>query len=168
MNSSDSPASVEEKWTAYLDGRMSAMDAAAFEMEHSGAPAEKALVATIARAIARCSPAPVLKNADLFNQQILGEITPKQTDRSALPSQPGSLWSLWRTALAGAFCLLAAAAIYGVFVRGTDRRPDAYVAQVLSVKAGDDGLDATVLDAEGLAVVWIDGLEQLPNDYVLQ
>ena len=71
-------------------------------------------------------------------------------------------------ALAGACCLLAVGVIYSVFVKDGDQRRDRYVAKVLSANAGDDLLSATVLDADGLAVVWIDGLDQLPNDYVLQ
>ena len=54
------------------------------------------------------------------------------------------------------------------FVRDGDEKPDRYRAQIVSVTAGDDSLDATVIDADGVKVVWITGLEQLPSDYVLE
>ena len=167
MNNSDSPASPDEKWTAFVDGRLGAEEAAAFAREHPEAAAEKAAAAKIAQALRRHSPAPVLRNADFFNEKILREIAPVQPRAESAPARP-SLWSLWRMALAGACCLLAVGAIYSVFVKNGEQHRDRYVANVLSVHAGDDLLSATVLDAEGLAVVWIDGLDQLPNDYVLE
>ena len=167
MNNSDSPASPEEKWTSFVDGRLGTEEAASFAREHPEAAAEKIATATIAQALRRHSPAPVLRNADFFNEKILREISPVLR-RAESPSTQPSLWSLWRMALAGACCLLAVAAIYSAFVKDNDPRRDRYVANVLSAEAGDDLLSATVLDAEGLAVVWIDGLDQLPNSYVLQ
>ena len=165
MTNSEPPASPEEKWTAYLDGKFSARDAAAFERDHPEAAAERELHTRILSAVRLHSPAPQLRNADFFNERILREISP----RPATAPTPGrALWPLWRLALASACCLLIAGAIYAMFVRGHEGKPDGYLAQIVSVQAGDASLDATVLDADGLAVVWIDGLDQLPNDYVLQ
>lgn len=165
MNSSEIPSTPEEKWTAYMDGKLPIADAIAFEREHPEAAAEREMQSSIVHAMRTRSLAPELRNADFFNESILREISPASA-RS--PRQEVRLWSLWRLATASALCLAAVAAIYALFVRGHEQGPDRYVAQVLSVKAGDPGLDATVLDADGLAVVWIDGLDHLPSDYVLQ
>jgi anti-sigma factor RsiW len=162
---SEPPSSPEEKWTAYLDGILSAQDAAAFEREHPEAVAERELHARLISAVRLHSPAPKLRNADFFNERILREISPRP---ATVPRAERPLWPLWRLAAAGACCLLAVGAIYAVLVRSNEAKADRYVAQVVSVKAGDDQLDATVLDADGLAVVWIDGLDPLPNDYVLE
>ena len=159
------PSSPEEKWTAYLDGKLSAQDAAAFEREHPEAIAERELHARIASAVRLHSPAPKMRNVEFFNERILQEISPR---KSEAPVPRRALWSLWRLAFAGACSLLVAGGIYTMFVRGPAGVKDRYLAQVVSVKAGDALLDATVLDADGLAVVWIDGLDQLSNDYVLQ
>ena len=159
------PSSPEEKWTAYLDGKLSPQDAAAFESEHPEALAERGTHTRLADAVRRHSPAPKLRNADFFNERILGAIAPRP-ERAAKKER--RLWSLWSLAFASACCMFAGIAIYAMFVRGGGDRPDRYLAQVVSVNAGDELLDATVLDADGLAVVWIDGLDQLPNDYVLQ
>ena len=165
MNNSEPPTPPEEKWTAYLDGKLSAQDTAAFEREHPDAAAERAMHVRIARAVREHSPAPLLRNADFFNERILREIAP----RPALAPVPRrGLWSLWRLALAGACCMVAATAIYFAFVRGNDAGRERYLAQVVSVNTDDADVTATVIDADGLAVVWIDGLDQLPNDYVLE
>jgi anti-sigma factor RsiW len=167
MTSSEPPTSPEEKWTAYLDGKLSAQDAAAFEREHPEAAAERAMHARLMSAVRMHSPAPQLRNADFFNARILREISPRP---AVAPKPERTLWSLWRLAFASACCLVVTGAIYALFVRGHEgkEKPDRYVAEVVSVKPGDDLLAATVLDADGLAIVWIDGLDQLPNDYVLE
>ena len=165
MNSSEPPSSPEEKLTAYLDGKLSAQEAAAFERENPGAVAERAMHVRIVRAVRQHSPAPELRNTDFFNERILREIGPRAASAA---QKERRLWPLWGLAFASLCCLLAAGAIYAKFVRGNEARPDHYLAQVVSVKAGDETLDATVLDADGLQVVWIDGLDQLPSDYVLE
>ena len=167
MNNSDLPGAPEEKWTAYFDSRLEAAEVAAFEREHPDAAGEKAAVSKLGQTLRMHSQAPVLRNPDFFNAAILREILPRQHHSGNAPARP-PFWSLWRMALAGACCLAAAGAIYAVFVNGNDQRRDAYVANVLWAKAGDRQLSATVFDADGLAVVWIGGLEPLPNDYELQ
>ena len=165
MNNSEPPSSPEEKWTAYLDGNLSTQDAAELEREYPEAVAERALHARLIGAMRLHSPAPKLRNADFFNESILREISPRP---AAVPAKGRRLWPLWGLAFASVCCMLAAGAIWATFVRGNADRPDRYLAQVVSVRAGDDSLDATVLDADGLKVVWIDGLDQLPSDYVLE
>lgn len=172
MNNSDSPISPEEQWAAYFDGSLSAGEAAAFESEHPEAAAERAAYARITGAMRRHSPAPQMRNTDFFNQSILREIAPSPAAAAAAPVKERRLFSLWGLAVASLCCLLAGAAIWASFVRGgsgAGEKPRApYFAQVESVTAGDASLDATVLDADGLKLVWIDGLDRLPNDYVLE
>ena len=165
MNNSDPLSSPEEKWTAYLDGKLSALESADFEREHSEAAAEREMHTRLISTVRRHSPAPKMRNADFFNERILREIAPAPAP--AAP-QKRRLWPLWSLATASALCLLATIGIYSKFVRGNEGVQDRYLAQVISVTAGDDSLDATVLDADGLQVVWIDGLDQLPSNYVLQ
>lgn len=168
MNNSDLSASNEEKWIAYVDGRLGPEESAAFERDHSDAALEKAATARIAGALRFHLPAPTLKNPDFFNEGILREISPVPSRSPVAREERTSLWSLWRVALAGACCLLAAGAIYKVFVAGGAQPEGGYYAKVLSAKAGDEELYATVLDADGLAVVWIDGFDHLASDYVLE
>lgn len=165
MNNSEPPSSPEEMWTAYLDRKLSAQETVAFEREHPAAVTERERHARLAIAIRSHSVAPRLRNGDFFNERIMQEISPRQSEAS-VPKR--ALWPVWRLAFASACCLLIGAAIYAFFVRGNEAGANHYRAQVVSVEVGDSLLNATVLDADGLAVVWIDGLDQLPNDYVLQ
>src|SRR5205823_2868204 len=72
----------------------------------------------ISRAVREHSPAPALRNPDFFNASILEKIFPQNTPAPApAPAPQRGLWSLWRLAVAGACCLIAAAAIYATFVR---------------------------------------------------
>ena len=114
MNSSDSPSSPEEMWTAYLDGKLATADAAAFEREHPEAAAEREMHAQLGAAIRSHSRTPELRNAEFFNERILREIAPPPVHA---PRPKGTLWSLWRLATAGAFCFLGMGAIYFLAVR---------------------------------------------------
>ncbi len=165
MNNSEPPSSPEETWTSYLDGKLSAEEAAAFEREHPEAPAERQSYVRLMKVVRSHSVAPRMRNEDFFNARIMAEIAPRAM-QAAAPRR--ALWPLRRLAFASAACMLIAAGIYAFFVRGHESGMDRYRAQVVSATAGDDSLSATVLDADGLAVVWIDGLDQLPNDYVLK
>ena len=165
MNSSDPTPASEEKWTAYLDGKMSAADRAAFERGNPEAAAEKDRHDVLAKALRSRAASPVMKNADFFNESILRQIQPEPQRK---PASAAPLWPLWRLATAALACLAAVAAIYVFMVKDRQGQQSRYVAQVLDVKAGDELLSATALDADGLAVVWIDGLDFLPDDYVLE
>ena len=68
MNNSEPLSSPEEKWTAYLDGKLPAQDATAIEREHPEASAERAMHARIISAVRLHSPAPKLRNADFEGQ----------------------------------------------------------------------------------------------------
>jgi anti-sigma factor RsiW len=169
MNNSEPPSSHEEKWTAYFDGMLSPQDAAAFEREHPEAAAERAMHSRIIGAVRRHSPGPTLRNPDFFNDRIMREIAPPTAAAAPAPAKARGLFSLWRLAFAGAFGLIATIAIWASFVRGgSGESQERYFAQIVSVTAGDRLLDASVLDAEGLKMIWIDGLEPLPDDYALE
>ena len=169
MNNSDLPSTPEEKWTAYFDGKLSEQETAAFELEFPEAAAERTVHSRIIDAVRRHSPAPKLRNGDFFNESILREIAPPTVVPVSAPTKSPGLFSLWRLALAGAACLVVAGAIWNGMVRGgTGEKREAYVAQIISLTPGDRLLSATELDAEGLKLIWIDGLEPLPDDYALE
>lgn len=165
MNNSDQPLSTfEEKLTAYIDSRLSEADAQAFEREHPEVVQERAAASRIGEVLKRGSVAPLLRNVDFFNRQILREIS-SSTARTSEPEH-ASTFSLWRLILAGAFCLLLAFGVYQGFVAGEAKsRP--YMAQVLSVKAGDAALTTRLISEDGLTVVMIDGLEPMSEEFIL-
>jgi hypothetical protein len=164
----------EEKLTAYLDGSMPPEDAAAFERQNPEAAALKAEHSTLAAALRRYSKTPALGNGEFFNHQILRQIEPPAPVRAS--SQKAGLFSLWRLALAGACCALAAVGIYKSLPTGggegsggiADGAQPKYVAKVTKVLPGDHLLTAKLINADGLQVVWVEGMDKLAPDYVLQ
>jgi anti-sigma factor RsiW len=161
---SEIPSSPEEKWTAYLDGKLSAQDAAAFERENPAAAAEHALHARIASAVRLHSPSPKLRNADFFNGRILAEISVRPATTVAPAKR--RLWPLWR--IAAACCLIAGLVIYGTSAFRPEPPAPVPAHDVASAKTDDRELSVTVLDANGKKVLLINDLEQLSSEYVLR
>ncbi len=164
----------EQRLTAYLDGSLSPEDAVVFERENPDVAAMKAEHAVLTTALRRHSTTPNLGNGEFFNHQILRQIQPPAPEREKQP-----LFSLWRLVFASACCLLAALGIYSLMpppaeparnLAGTESgsRAPKYMATVTKVEAGDHLLRAKLVEAEGLAVVWVDGMDKLAKDYVLQ
>lgn len=168
MNNSDIPLSTaDEKLTAYLDGRLSAAESATFEREHPETVAERTALRSLRAALKHGSTAPGLRNTEFFNRQILREIGPVPGSlATAAPAAAPSLFRLWRLALAGAFCGLAAFGIYYGMVKNARSTP-AYMAEVISMKTGDAALTARLIKEEGMTVVMIDGLEPMDEDFIL-
>ena len=159
-NSEPTLTKLEETLTAYLDGKLSPADAATFEAAHPEVAAERRQHERLRAALGKDAPA--LSHGEFFNHQILREISPAPSPvkRTAFP--------LWRLAFGAAACMLAAAGIFFAFVGPQKSRSGDYFAQVLSVKAGDPDITAQLVEAGGVAVVWIDGLDALPSNYVLE
>lgn len=164
MINSDPPLTPpDEKLMACVDGRLPPEERAAFERDHPAAVAESAALARLGDALRKHSPAPALQNAGFFNHQILREITPgEQPATAGVPT-----WKLWRLAFAGACSALASVGIYKAAV-APDTLQTKYFAEVLSVKAGDRLLTAQVVSKDGITVVWVDGFDKLPRDYVFK
>ncbi len=160
-NSEPALTEAEETLTAFLDGKLSPAAAAAFAKEHPELAALRSEHAKLRTLLAM--EAPTLKHGEFFNHQILRDIQPPAPVREKAP-----LFPLWRLAFAAVVCAIAAVGIYlGVVGNQTTSSGD-YFAQVTSVKAGDSDITAQLIEADGMAVVWIDGLDSLPNDYVLE
>jgi anti-sigma factor RsiW len=171
MNSSEPLVPLtpyEERLTAYLDGRLPAEDALAFEREHPEVVAQKARQNQFAGTLRAHSTSPRLRNGEFFNHQILRQVEPAAAPAKA----PRTVFPLWRLVFASAVCLLAAVGIYkSISPTPTPQREDPvpkYMAQVTRVQAGDYLLKAKLVDVDGLQIVWVDGMDELPKDYVLQ
>jgi anti-sigma factor RsiW len=168
MNNSDQPlTSFEEKLTAYVDGRLSETEAAAFEHAHPEAVQERATVSRVTSALKRGSVAPALSNPEFFNRQVVRQITSAASANEAAPERQPSFFSLWRLVFGAAMCLLLAAGIYRGFVMENTPSAKPYLAQVLSVKTGDATLTTRLISEEGLTVVMIDGLEPMSEEFIL-
>lgn len=75
-------------------------------------------------------------------------------------------------ALAGALSLMIAGALYQITISSTPHTvptADAYVAQIIDAKTSDPSISATTVHSQDnqATVLWLDGLEYLPDSYGL-
>ena len=165
----------EEKFTAWVDGRLTGAELAAFEREledHPEALAEKEAALEIGNLLRTHIAAPPLRNADFFNHQILRQIA-QDAARPAAPARRPSFWSLPRMAFSGAFLLLLATGLYFAAVPNTRREVQhnrQYVENVLNATSDDPGITATAFHSkqDNENVVWLDGLGYMPGDHKLK
>jgi anti-sigma factor RsiW len=167
----------EERFTAWVDGRLSDDELADFEKElaqHPDAAADKEAAQKLTRLLRENPTAPSLTNGDFFNLQIQ-----KQLDAEKAPARVATkrwpwFWSLPRLIIAGAACLLVAGLLFKTFIR-TNEHPvglatSPYFAQVIEVWPSQPGVWAnTVYNPEqNVTVVWLDGLDYIPASYELK
>jgi len=162
----------EEKFTAWVDGKLSGEELEAFESElsaHPEAGKDKADMVRI-RALLRQHPTvPRLTNPDFFNYQLMERIA-AETPRQPQPAEKRAFfWPLRRLVLAGGFSLAVAFALYEAFIPKTpdEDRKSHYFAQVVDTWTADPRITATtVYDSEqNVTVVWLDGLDYVPGSY---
>lgn len=168
----------EERYTAWIDGRLTDAELKAFEVElstHPEAEGDKESAHKLGELL-RSSRVPALSNPDFFNHQLMARIAAEQPRPAATARERrGFSWSLGQVAWAGAFLLMLS-----IVVSQTWWKPGpppaaitvspAYTAQILSVRSADPMISATPLhsDKENVTVLWLDGLEYLPASYQLE
>ena len=165
----------EEKFTAWVDGRLTGAELAAFERDleaHPEALAEKEALQDLGSLLrSHLTPAP-LPNPDFFNHQILRQIhAPAPV---AAPRRSWfSLWSLSGMAFCGAFLLLLSPVLYFAAVPNTRRElrhNQQYVSNILNARSDDPAITATSFHSkeDNVNVLWLDGLNYLPPDHKLK
>jgi anti-sigma factor RsiW len=162
----------EEKLTAWVDGRLTGAELAAFEREleaHPEALAEKEReFEELGNLLRAHITAPALRNEDFFNDQIMQQIAPKRA-----PAARESFWSLPRMAFSGAFLLILSVILYFTAVPNTRRavrHNEQYVQNVLKARSDDPAITATSFHSKenNVNVVWLDGLNYMPRDHKLK
>jgi len=165
----------EEKFTAWVDGRLSGPELAAFERElqaHPGALAEKLAALEIGNLLRANISAPPLKNPDFFNHQLLQLIESSQP--SAAPAlRRLSFWTLPRMAFSGFSLLLLATLLYFAAVPNTNRdvrKHKEYVDNILNARSDDPNITATSFHStrDNVNVLWLDGLSYMPPGHKLK
>src|SRR5256885_15970988 len=112
----------EEKFTAWVDGKLSGRELADFENEIAAmadaqsAHDDKLAAQKVGDLMRTYVHAPELKNADFFNHQLMQQIEAEQPRLDAHePQREKRAWSFWtlpRMAWAGACCIVLATALY--------------------------------------------------------
>jgi hypothetical protein len=166
------PSDFEQKFTAWLDGKLDANDAGEFEREMKDRgldPAAEREQATRLSSLLRThSTPPDMSNGDFFNHQLRHRIT---QDSSPVRRSSHSWWTWPRLVLAGACSLAMAGALFTTLIpRGGAPVREPYYATVVDARTFDPKVSAsTVYDPRSnVTVLWLDGLDYLPADFALQ
>jgi anti-sigma factor RsiW len=179
----------EERYTAWIDGRLAGAELEAFERElakHPEAEADRHSARQLGDLLRRYA-APALANADFFSRQLASRI--EAENRRPVPRR-GFAWALPHLGWAGACCLLLSFALYKTLVSPApvrEKQPafaEAVSAptpepiaqetgssvQILDADSGDPGVSVSRVESgdDKTAVLWVDGLEYLPADYRLE
>lgn len=158
----------EERYTAWLDGELSAADTAAFERELAAdgeSPATRISFQKFLADFRAHHTPPPLDSPDFFNHGILEKITGKDT----LPPRSRNPWSLPRLAWFGGLSMATALVLFIAIIpkKSETHSQSAYIAQVISARSADPNISATAFQThpaqtDDITVVWLDGLDYLP------
>ena len=165
----------EEKWTAWLDGRLSDRELAEFEAslpDKAAAEAEKAEATKLGLLLKRELGAQALLNEEFFNYQIRERIARESADE---PRKRGvevsTSWTIRRLLWTGT-ASLAVFLVMAIFVM-RDKNPaeqSQYLTQILNARVDPVvSPNATIsmfeTKEDRVTVLWTEGLQSLPADY---
>jgi anti-sigma factor RsiW len=158
----------EEKYTAWVDGKLSAEERLEFEAtlgEDAGGDKESILMmGTFLRGHAAPPP---LANGDFFNHQLLERIAAET--KALSPARRTTSWFVPRFIWAGASSLAGAALLFHFLIPvGPQANPPSsteYTAQFYNARSVDPAVSATAFHSkkDNVTVLWLDGLNYLPE-----
>ena len=169
----------EEQYTAWIDGRLTGSELAAFEAElerglpngltKAQAEADLAAAQQLGRLLREHyveAPAPALKNSEFFNQQILRQIE-AETPANPSPDSVVIPWPIRRMVWAGLGSIGIAALLFLTLVLpGLQQSgpPPEYYAKILKSQTEDPTISAVAVHSkkENVTILWIDGLDYQP------
>ena len=168
------PSDFETNFTAWLDGQLDPAKTAEFEaeMRRQGfdPAAERAAHEATTRLFREHSPAPALPNADFFQHQLLHQIERDTREAEARPRR--SWWSFPRLVWAGAMSLLVAGVLFKTMIPVGETKIEGspYFATVVDARTYDPSIsvDTVYNPRDNVTVLWLDGLDYMPNDIVTQ
>lgn len=162
----------EEKWTAWVDGKLTGNDLAQFESslgDRSAADVEKTQAHKLGALLKEHLSAQILTNEEFFNHQIRDAIH-RENQKPDRGGEKATWWSLGRLAWVGATAIV----IFGMFtffiVREEAPAPSDYLTQILHTQVDptvNPYATTTVLEAkkDHVTVLWVEGLKSLPPEY---
>jgi len=165
----------EEKWTAWLDGRLSDRESAEFEAslpDKAAAEAEKSEAKKLGALLKRELGAQAMLNEEFFNHQIRERIARESADQ---PRKRGvavsTSWTIRRLLWTGT-ASLAVFLVMAIFVM-RDKNPaeqSQYLTQILNARVDPVvSPNATIsmfeTKEDRVTVLWTEGLQSLPADY---
>lgn len=157
-----------EQICAWIDGEMSEAERLAFERDSGDAlqalEQEKRSVGKLGELL-RAAPAPNLKNQDFFSSQIASAIEGESPASETASSRTGRRFSEWFFPIA----LSSAAAVALLVVSNFESEPkrEHQNTQVLATVVDNKNVSVVAFqmpDSE-LTVIWMDGLDYLPDSH---
>ena len=152
----------EQKFTAWLDGALSAEESLAFEKEHPSVLKDGSDLLKLKSFMKENLVPAELSHPEFFNAQIIARIE-HETRRRRL----GRSWfSLPRLVWGGIASLATGVALFAVLIpHGDLSNPrSGYVAEVLKAKTADPKVKATVDSQKDMTIIKLEGLQNLPAD----
>jgi anti-sigma factor RsiW len=151
----------EEKFTAWVDGELSAEEARSFQNDHPSLQKERAELLKLKDLLRQGLQPPVLQDPDFFNAQIMAKI-----DRPSRRSLRKSWFGLPRVAWGGIGVLAMGCVMFIVMIPHGDLSDprSGYVADVLKTKTHDPRVKATVDNQKDMTIIKLEGLQKLPAD----
>lgn len=167
------PSDFETNFTAWLDGQLSSEQTAAFEQEMRACgfdpAAERTAAEQTSSLLRQHSPTPELRHADFFQHQLLHRI--QQEQEQPAPQAAWSWWSFPRLVWAGAFSLLVAGLLAKSLIpAGGTKEGSNYFATIVDARTYESAITVdTVYDPRNnVTVLWLDGLDYMSGDIVVQ
>jgi anti-sigma factor RsiW len=165
----------EEKWTAWLDGRLSDRELAEFEAslpDKAAAEAEKAETKKLGALLKRELGAQPLLNEEFFNYQIRERIARESAGDSRKRGVEVSTWWTIRRLLWTGTASLAVFLVMAILVM-REKNPgeqSQYLTQILNARVDPVvSPNATIsmfeTKEDRVTVLWTEGLQSLPADY---
>ena len=165
----------EEKWTAWLDGRLSDRELAEFEAslpDKAAAEAEKAEAKKLGALLKRELGAQALLNEEFFNYQIRERIVRESAGESRTRGGEVSTWWTIRRLLWTGTASLAVFLVMAILVM-REKNPaeqSQYLTQILNARVDPVvSPNATIsmfeTKEDRVTVLWTEGLQSLPADY---
>lgn len=166
----------EEKWTAWVDGKLDEKELAEFKAalpDLNAAELEKEEAQKLGNFLRQELGLPKMANEEFFNHQLLTQIEKESAGAVREPvSEPrASWWSIGRLAWAGA----ASLAVFAVctFLVMQDENVggrSGYLTQVINARVDPEvSPNATIsmfeTKEDKVTVLWVDGLQSLPSEY---
>ena len=165
----------EEQYTAWIDGKLTGSELAAFEKELAQEPeaaGDRQAAQKLGKLLRENPTVPALTNEDFFNLQIQQRIAADRPREKTGGSGAGSFWSLPRLVWAGAACLLIAGVMFKTLIPtgSTLSETDPYFAQVVESWTSEPGIWANTVynSKDNVTVLWLDGLDYIPASYELK
>ena len=167
----------EEKWTAWLDDRLSGHELSEFEAslpDKAAAQAEKAEAKKLGQLLKRELSAHPLQNEDFFSHQLRERIVQEggEQHRGRARRSPTSIWWTIPRLLWAGTASLAVFLICTVLVMRQEQPAEEsqYLTQILNARVDPVvSPDATVsifeVKQDHATVLWTEGLQTLPADY---